>query len=85
MRRGGLTAGHPSATIATPRGVARFVVALAQPAEHRIVDPKVMGSTPIGHPTILNSNQPGSASFVVSPAARYLILVVLVVLAKGPD
>jgi hypothetical protein len=26
------------------------VVALAQPAEHRIVDPKVMGSTPIGHP-----------------------------------
>ena len=26
------------------------MVALAQPAEHRIVDPKVMGSTPIGHP-----------------------------------
>src|SRR3990172_3377388 len=25
-------------------------VALAQPAEHRTVDPKVMGSTPIGHP-----------------------------------
>src|SRR6185437_5727085 len=29
---------------------ARSAVALAQPAEHRIVDPKVMGSTPIGHP-----------------------------------
>ncbi len=27
------------------------VVALAQPAEHRIVDPKVTGSTPVGHPT----------------------------------
>jgi hypothetical protein len=34
-----------------PRTVpCRLVVALAQPAEHRIVDPKVMGSTPIGHP-----------------------------------
>lgn len=34
-----------------PRPVeARSMVALAQPAEHRIVDPKVMGSTPIGHP-----------------------------------
>ncbi len=28
-------------------------VAIAQPAEHRIVDPKVMGSTPIGHPNSL--------------------------------
>ena len=29
----------------------RLMVALAQPAEHRIVDPKVTGSTPVGHPT----------------------------------
>ena len=28
------------------------VVALAQPAEHRIVDPKVTGSTPVGHPKL---------------------------------
>jgi hypothetical protein len=28
-------------------------VALAQPAEQRIVVPQVMGSTPIGHPTLL--------------------------------
>ncbi len=35
--------------IPTP-GIAPRAVALAQPAEHRIVDPKVMGSTPIGHP-----------------------------------
>src|SRR5918999_44430 len=31
---------------------AAFVVALAQSAEHRIVAPKVTGSSPVGHPTI---------------------------------
>ncbi len=31
------------------------VVALAQPAEHRIVDPKVTGSTPVGHPSLFLS------------------------------
>src|SRR5438874_9922208 len=39
-----------------------IAVALAQPAEHRIVDPKVTGSTPVGHPstTLSRAAQTGS-------------------------
>ena len=38
---------------ARPPAAARAVVALAQSAEHRNVDPKVAGSRPAGHPTPL--------------------------------
>src|SRR5687768_6793673 len=49
------------------------VVALAQSAEHRIVAPKVMGSSPIGHPNFLNG--------CASPQRR----VDVVVDARFPD
>src|ERR1700690_2960115 len=45
-----------------------LVVALAQPAEQRTVDPQVTGSTPVGHPNSLvaplqgRPNLPGSTS-----------------------
>jgi hypothetical protein len=34
-----------------------IVVALAQSVEHRIVAPKVAGSSPVGHPTSLVNNR----------------------------
>ena len=41
------TASAPDGTTVSERA---SVVALAQPAEHRIVAPKVTGSSPVGHP-----------------------------------
>ncbi len=38
-------------TASPQRAGVHFVVALAQSAEHRIVAPKVTGSSPVGHPT----------------------------------
>ena len=44
-----------------------LVVALAQPAEQRTVDPQVTGSTPVGHP---NSPRDGLALAVMNCHAR---------------
>ena len=38
-----------------------LAVALAQPAEHRIVAPKVVGSSPIGHPNFTLRERYGTA------------------------
>jgi hypothetical protein len=51
--RNGYTPGRPIAVAraaSPPSPLGSATVALAQPAEHRTVDPKVTGSTPVGHP-----------------------------------
>ena len=51
--RNGYTPRRPIAVAraaSPPSPLGSATVALAQPAEHRTVDPKVTGSTPVGHP-----------------------------------
>ena len=52
-----------------------LAVALAQPAEQRIVDPQVMGSTPIGHPKPLPSA--AAVGYAFGQPSRHL--------ARGPS
>src|ERR1035437_8966706 len=47
-----------------------LVVALAQPAEQRTVDPQVTGSTPVGHPTSPSGRPRGVACDLPAPASR---------------
>jgi hypothetical protein len=68
------------------------LVAIAQPAEHRTVDPKVMGSTPIGHPNkpVGSNESSGKASMKLDAALAFypplaLLLVSLVILAIGDE
>ena len=64
---------HPRPRIATTKGAAtddRAAVALAQPAEHRIVAPKVMGSSPIGHPNLSSLPSRTHCRCALSPMAQ---------------
>lgn len=50
---------------------ARHLVALAQSAEHRNVDPKVAGSSPAGHPNPLSGAGQRTAGPVLAGAAAF--------------
>ena len=47
------------------------VVALAQSVEHRIVAPKVTGSSPVGHPT----SQPNAARNLLRPSSMCSVAI----------
>ncbi len=49
------------------------MVAIAQLAEHRIVAPKVTGSSPVSHPTTSSTNGPISACRLASTEPEHLV------------